>query len=164
MDKPCNICGDRTAAPESTRCEDCALVLLAASKALPRTALRLMPEAAALAIIIFVLPAVGHPCFWLTIPVLCVGIPRAWRTFQKRVKRFSRECLHTYTAFHLGFAEGYVQGIQEANANYREELHREILSCSIPVTPEIEEALQGRRRPQGLPQPDHEAIQQASKP
>lgn len=118
--------------------------------ALGRTALGLILEAAALAIIILLLPAIGHQQSWLTIPVLCVGIPRAWWTLRKELRQVAHEC-----------AQGYIKGLREAQAEFREELRREIAARYIPVSPELDEALRGARHPQDLPESDLTAIQPA---
>ena len=60
-------------------------------KALGRTALRLTPETVAIFAIIFVLPAMGHPYPWLTVLVLGVGLPRAWRAMRMQQYRAARE-------------------------------------------------------------------------
>ena len=156
----CELCADRQAAPGDTYCAQCNLeVFWVLLKALGRTALRLAPEAAALAAIIFVLPAIGHPHSWLTIPVLCVGIPRAWWTLRKQVHRTTRESADRHR--HVWYAQGYIEGIQEAAANLRADLRREIVAQSIPLSPELEEALRGERHPQDLTDSDLTAIQPA---
>ena len=146
----CKLCADRQAAPGDTYCARCNLgVFRVLLKALGRTALRLAPEAAALATIIFVLPAIGHPHSWLTIPVLCVGIPRAWWTLRKQVHRTARESADRHR--HVWYAQGHIEGIQVTAANLRADLRREIVAQSIPLSPELEEALRGERHPQDLP-------------
>ena len=136
--------------PGTPCCNQCNLgVFWVLLKALGRIALRLAPEAAALAAIIFVLPAIGHPHSWLTIPVLCVGIPRAWWTLRKQVHRTARESADRHP--HVWYAQGYIEGVQEAATNLRADLRREIVAQSIPLSPELEEALRGERHPQDLP-------------
>ena len=127
--------------------------------ALGRTALPLIPEAGALAIILLFLPAIGHPHSWLTIPVLCVGIPRAWWTLGQQLRQVAHEYAHRYG--HVQYAQGYIEGLWKAQAEFREELCREIVARSIPVWPELDEALRGERHPQDLPEPDLTAIQPA---
>lgn len=154
---PCLLCEHQETRPGHIYCDRCSLrVFRIIVTALGRTALRLIPEAAALAIILLLLPAIGHPHSWLTIPVLCVGIPRAWWMVGKQTERVAHEYVHRYS--HVRHAQGYVLELQKGKAEFDEELRREIAARSIPISPELDEALHGRRHPDDLPAADQAAI------
>lgn len=157
---PCKLCGDRAARPGWDFCERCNLKVFGlVMKACGKTTLRMLPEIAALVLIVFVLTPVSHHFSWLIIPVLCVGIPRGWLTLTKLLERVTEEYASRYD--HVWYVEGYIKGMQENAAQFRDEMRREIVAQSIPLSPELEEALRGERHPQDLSDADLEAIQPA---
>ena len=156
----CKLCGDHDVRPGWAFCERCNLKVFGlVLKAFGKTTLRMIPEITALIIIIFVLTPVAHQFSWLVIPVLCVGIPRGWMTLTKLLERVTEEYARRYD--HVWYVQGYIKGIQEYEAQFRDEIRQEMVAQSIPFSPELEEALRGERHPQDLPHADLEAIQPA---
>ena len=158
----CTFCGDYGVRPGWDFCERCNLKVFGLiMKALGKTMVRMIPEIAALVIIIFVLTPLANQFSWLVIPVLCVGIPRGWLTLTKLVERVTEEYASRYGYAHVWYVRGYVRGIQERAGRFRDEIRREMVAQSIPFSLELEEALRGERHPQDLPDGDLEAIQPA---
>ena len=130
-------------------------------KALTKTFLSLLPELVALSLIITVLPASGHSNYWLIIPVVLLALPRGWYVLNSTFLTTVDHYISQSGIAHVWEAQLVVKDSQAAWADVGAAIRREARALAIPLTTELEEALNGQRHPQDLSDRDYQTIRPA---
>ena len=132
-------------------CTQCDLATNQATlRALIATAVCLLPELLALLVILAVLPASGQPNHWFVIPVILLAVPRIRYVFARTVNRVIDQYIDDSGIFQVWISEENVKHTQKQQTSSRDAIRREATALAIPLTPELEKALNGEIHPQDL--------------
>lgn len=118
----------------------------------------LLPELLAILVILAVLPAAGQPNYWLVIPVVLIAVPRIRYIFARTANRAIDRYINDSGITQVWSAEFGIKRAQESAAYVRNAIRREAISLEIPLTPELEKALNGVIHQRDLSDRDMEII------
>ena len=132
-------------------CDRCDRVTNRATlRALAAATICLLPELLALLVVLAVLPSSGQPNHWLVIPVILLAVPRIRYVFARTVNRVIDQYIDESGIYQVWVAEQEVERTQKQQASTRDAIRREATALAIPLTPELEKALNGEIHPQDL--------------
>ena len=110
----------------------------------------MLPELLALVVILAVLPASGQSNWWLIIPVVVLALPRIRYVFARSATR----SIEQSGLAQVWSAGSEIKQAQESDAYVGNAIRREAVVLAIPLTPELEKALNGQRHPRDLSDQD----------